>query len=129
MKSLVSREEIEKSKLNAAIVKETAEQVIKDFATFGMDISFPEDIHYAYDELFEQLKVLIAQLMGKYPEKLAALLYQIDIDEKKIKNPEVEFFSEHEWISEMILEREFLKVLTRHYFKNIGNSSKGLIKE
>lgn len=120
--NLVSKEEIEKSKLNEQIIKETAEQVIKDFSTFGMDIQFPDDIHYAYDSLFDQLKDLICDLMERYPEKLSSLLYQIDVDEKKIKNPDVEIFHEHEWISEMILEREFHKVLTRHYFKNIENS-------
>ncbi len=122
-KSLISKEEIEKSRLNEQIVKETAEQVIKDFASFGMEISFPGDINYAYDELFDQLKIFVSELMERMPEKLSALLYQIDIDEKKIKNPDIEIFREHEWISEMILEREFLKVLTRHYFKNLSKES------
>lgn len=117
-KSLISKEEIAKSKLNEQIVKETALQVIKDFATFGMEISFPEELEFAYDILYDQLTLHIADLMERYPEKLSALLYQIDIDEKKIRNPDVELFKEHEWISEMILEREFMKVLTRHYFRN-----------
>lgn len=118
-KSLISKEEIEKSKLNQQLVKETALQVIKDFATFGMEVNFPEELDYAYDLLYDQLTLHIADLMERYPEKLSALLYQIDIDERKIKNPDVELFKEHEWLSEMILEREFLKVLTRHYFKNL----------
>lgn len=116
--NLISKEEIEKSKLNEQIVKETALQVMKDFASFGMEINFPENIHMAYNELFNQLTISIEELMKKDPEKLSSLLYQIDLDEKKIKNADVEPFHEHEWISEMILEREFMKVLTRNYFKN-----------
>jgi len=115
---LIPKDEIEKSKLNEQIVRETAQQVIKDFALFGMEISFPDDINYAYDELFVQLKSRIEALMQHDPEKLTSLLYQIDLDEKKLRNENVELFEEHEWISEMILEREFLKVLTRRYFKS-----------
>jgi len=117
-KSLLSNEEIEKSKLNEQIIHETAEQVVKDFGAFGIDIVFPDDLQFVYNQLYDQLKLYIAQLIETNPEKLSALLYQIDIDEKKMKNPDVEMFHEHEWISEIILEREFVKVLTRHYFKN-----------
>jgi hypothetical protein len=116
--SLIPKIEIEKSKLNEQIVKETALQVIKDFALFGMEISFPDDIHMAYDELFNQLTIFVESLMKRDPEKLSALLYQIDLDEKQMKNATIEPFHEHEWISDMILEREFMKVLTRNYFKN-----------
>lgn len=115
---LIPKTEIEKSKFNEKIVKETADQVIKDFGTFGLDISFPADLNFAYDELFEQLKIIIFELMQKNPSRLSALLYQIDVDEKKMKQDAPEIFSEHEWITDMILEREFLKVLTRHYFRN-----------
>lgn len=118
-KSLISKTEIEKSKLNEQIIKETAHQIIKDFATFGIDINFPDNLKFAYDQLFDQLKIHILHLLETQAEKLAALLYQIDLDEKKMKHPDVELFQEHEWISEMILEREFMKVLTRHYFKRI----------
>jgi len=117
-KSLVSKAEIEKSKLNEQIIKETAEQVLKDFAMFGIDIEFPQDLKFAYNELYDQLKIHIIHLLETHPEKLSALLYQIDLDENKMKHPDVEPFHEHEWISELILEREFMKVLTRHYFRN-----------
>jgi hypothetical protein len=114
--NLIPAGEIEKFKKNKLIIKDTALQVIKDFANFGMDVSFPGDISFAYDSLFQQLKIIIADLLEREPEKLSALLYQIDLDESKMKK-EPELFTEHVFISEMILEREFLKVLTRHYFK------------
>ena len=116
--SLISKAEIERSKFNEEIIRDTASQVIKDFATFGLYINFPEDIHYAYDDLFDQLVLHIEELMKVNPEKLSSLLYQIDIDEKKMHYSKPEAFHEHEWVTEMILEREFMKVLTRHYFKN-----------
>lgn len=116
--NLIPKSEIEKSKFNEQIVHETAQQVIKDFANFGMDIKFPENLKYAYDELYDQLKIIIFELMQKNPGKLSALLYQIDVDERKMKQNTPEMFEEHEWITDLILEREFFKVLTRHYFRN-----------
>jgi len=115
--SLLPASEIEKYKLNEQIIRDTAHQVIKDFAVFGMEVSFPGNISFAYESLYLQLKEIIAILLEREPEKLSALLYQIDLDENRMKS-EPALFSEHEFISEMILEREFLKVLTRHYFKN-----------
>jgi len=115
--NLISKAEMERSRQNEEIIRDTARQVIKDFASFGMDISFPDDLHYAYDDLYAQLIPVVGRLMETNPEKLAALLYQIDLDERKIRNAEVELFTEHEWISGLILEREFLKVLTRYYFR------------
>lgn len=115
--SLIPASEIEKFRLNELIIRDTALQVIKDFASFGMVVSFPVDISYAYETLFQQLKIIIAELLQREPEKLSSLLYQIDLDESRMKS-EPALFTEHEYISEMILEREFLKVLTRYYFKN-----------
>jgi len=115
--NLLPASEIEKFKYNELIIRDTALQVIKDFASFGMEVSFPGDIGYAYETLYLQLTPIIAELMQREPEKLSALLYQIDLDESKLRL-QPELFSEHEFISGMILEREFLKVLTRHYFKN-----------
>ncbi len=115
--NLVPASEIEKSRLNEQIIRDTAAQVIKDFAGFGMDVSFPVDLNYAYESLNQQLTIIIADLLEREPERLSALLYQIDLDESRLK-AEPALFTEHEYISAMILEREFLKVLTRHYFKN-----------
>jgi len=117
---LIPKSEIERSKLDEKIVMETAQQVMKDFSGFGMHIAFPEDLHYAYDELFVQLSRIIEELLHTNPEKLSALLYHIDLDEKKLSDMGKETWVEHEWISNLILEREFLKVLTRNYFKHYG---------
>ena len=115
--NLIPISEIEKFKLNEQIIRDTAVQVIKDFASFGMEVTFPGDISYAYESLFLQLKHKVSELLEREPEKLSALLYQIDLDESRLKS-EPGLITEHEYISRMILEREFLKVLTRYYFKN-----------
>ncbi len=116
--SLIPKQEIERAKSDEEIIRETARQVIKDFAGFGMEVSFPENIRYAYNELFDQLSFHIGVLLHSDPEKLSALLYQIDLDESKFRQEQVELIHEHERLSDMILYREFLKVLTRHYFKD-----------
>lgn len=116
--NLVPISEIEKARLDRQIIQETAAQVMKDFARFGMDIRFPETLEYAYDSLFEQLKIKLAGLLQRDPEKLSSLLYHIDLDERKMRKSIADGLNEHERLSEMILEREFIKVLTRHYLKN-----------
>ena len=107
---------------NEKYIRETTQQVIKDFALFGMDISFPEDMNFAYDELFEQLKHHIARLFDTSNSLLLSLLYQIDVSEKAIhrestKNPQT---STPELITHLVLEREFKKVITRNYIKENG---------
>ncbi len=119
---LIPKSEIERSKRDEQIIRETVEQIIKDFSVFGMEIDLPEDLNYAYDDLFEQMKGLVFELMRRKPEKLSSLLYQIDVEEKRMRGKPPDIFEEHEWITDLILEREFLKVLTRHYFKNFGGS-------
>lgn len=115
---LMPASEVEKFKLNEQIIRETAAQVIKDFRAFGMEVTFPENLDFAYDSLFCQLKPIIGELLQTNPEKLAALLYHIDIDERKTNKPGLLAQQYHEWLSSMILEREFIKVLTRYYFRN-----------
>ncbi|HYW96808.1 MAG TPA: hypothetical protein VE870_14530 [Bacteroidales bacterium] len=116
--NLIPKQDVEKAKFNELIVHETAQQVIKDFAGFGMEVTFPDNLHYAYDDLLQQLTLLVGDLLHNEEEKLSALLYQIDLDESKFKEESDRSLHEHEWLSEMILHREFLKVLTRHYFKD-----------
>ena len=120
--NLVPKSEIEKAKYDRQIIQDTATQVMKDFASFGMDIRFPENLEYAYDHLFDQLKIILSDLLQKDPEKLSSLLYHIDLDERKLRESRKDILHEEEWLSELILEREFIKVLTRHYFKNLPDN-------
>lgn len=122
MSELISRSQIERSKQEEKFVLLTAEQVRKDFAMFGMEVKFSGNVQFAYDELFEQLKVYIDQLLSDDYEKLMSLLYQIDLSPKELtkQDPNYEFETLAEIVTHKILERELKKVLIRTYFKEMG---------
>lgn len=119
----LSKSELAKYHNKAEIIEKTAMQVIKDFALFGLQIDFPENLSYAYKELYDQLKVQIEELLTLNSAKLLSLLYQIDIPEKKIREEADHIGGESlpEIITELILERELKKVLTRIYFSNLNS--------
>lgn len=105
---------------NEKYVRETAEQIILDFQRFGIEIQFPANLRFAYDELYNQLLPEIENLLNTNQEKLMAMLYAIDVSEAKIKKetslkPDINFA---DLITDLSLDREFKKVLTRHYFKS-----------
>lgn len=105
---------------NEKYVRETAEQIILDFQRFGIEIQFPANLRFAYDELYNQLLPEIENLLNTNQEKLMAMLYAIDVSEAKIKKetslkPDINFA---DLITDLTLDREFKKVLTRHYFKS-----------
>ena len=122
MSQLISHSQLERSKKEEKFVLLTAEQVRKDFAMFGMDVQFSGNVNFAYEELFEQLKVYIEDLLSVDSEKLMSLLYQIDLSEKELakNDPNVQFETIPEIITHKILERELKKVLMRTYFKEKG---------
>lgn len=110
VKSLLNREDI---------IKETAQQIMKDFGMFGLTITFSGNIEDAYEELHKQLIAQIETLLINDRSKLLSVLYQVDIPETAIKKTSVEFphYSENEVIGHQIIVRDLQKVLTRHYFK------------
>src|SRR6056297_579400 len=124
MSQLISESQLERSKQEEKFVLLTAEQVRKDFALFGMEVYFSGNISLAYEELFEQLKVYIEELLNHNYEKLMALLYQIDVTQKELtqKDSKHNFKTIPEIITHKILERELKKVLTREYFKEKGTN-------
>lgn len=122
MSQLISQNQLNRSKQDEKFVLLTAQQVKKDFAMFGLDIYFSGNVNFAYQELFDQLKVHINKLLNNDYEKLMSLLYQIDLSEKEISrnDPNFQFDSFSEIITHKILERELKKVLIRTYFKEKG---------
>lgn len=122
MSQLISRSEIERSKQEEKFIFLTAEQVRKDFAMFGMEVSFSGNVHFAYEELFKQLQSYIDNLLSNDYEKLMSLLYQIDLSEKELtkQDPGYNFETLSEIVTHKILERELKKVLIRTYFKEKG---------
>ncbi|HAN17860.1 MAG: hypothetical protein A2X13_05640 [Bacteroidetes bacterium GWC2_33_15] len=122
MSQLISKGELERSKREEKFVLLTAQQVKKDFAMFGMQVNFSGNVNFAYNELFDQLKIHIDDLLNSNYEKLKSLLYQIDLNEKELTKTdrEMHFSSISELITHKILERELKKVLIRTYFKEKG---------
>jgi hypothetical protein len=124
MSQLIKKEQIEKAKFDTEVIELTAKQVIKDFLQFGMDVSFSGNVYRAYDELFDQLEPHISHLLNTSYQRLMSLLYQIDVGEAKLNRliDDRPGSSIAEVITEAILERELLKVLTRLYFKHLNSS-------
>ncbi len=102
------------------IVKETAEQIIKDFGMFGIEITFSGDTTGAYHELHSQLVEQIALLLDRNYDLLLSVLYRIDITEKEIAKAEREIpeYSHLEIVAHQVIARDLKKVLLRRYFKS-----------
>lgn len=99
------------------IIRATADQIVKDFEIFGEKIEFSGNADIAYNDLKLQILSIISKLIKDDFQKFVSLLYRIDLNEKKVKgllkNTSGNF---EEIISEMIIDRELKKVLTRKYF-------------
>lgn len=112
-------DELANARRDEEIVRQTVQQVMKDFAMFGIELHFPNHLHYAYDDLFAQVREWIKTLDANDPGKLQSILYQIDLSEKNLKlalranTPETRDII----LTELILDRELKKVLYRHFFK------------
>lgn len=117
----VNRQTIEQYLNKAEIIKETIEQITKDFGLFGIAIEAPQDTLNAYSELMDELCSSISSLVHNEHSRLMSILYQIDLTEKRIREGEIEFpnYSLIEVISHHIIARELQKVLSRHYFKSL----------
>ncbi|MFN8208553.1 MAG: hypothetical protein U0T82_14260 [Bacteroidales bacterium] len=109
--------DLERARKQEEIVLLTAAQVMKDFAGFGIDIHFSGNPGTAYDELFHQLSEQVGMLIETNFLKLKALLYQIDVAERAGEKVLTDGSSYAEQLAVRILDREFMKVLTRLYFR------------
>jgi hypothetical protein len=111
--------DIEPFKAEQEVIRLTIAQIQKDFGMFGIDVDFPVDMEMVYHDLFRELEYHISDLLSRNVQKVAALLYQIDLDEKTIlaaweAHPD---FTHAQVITELIIYRELKKVLFRNYYK------------
>jgi hypothetical protein len=102
------------------IVRETADQIMKDFGMFGVEITFSGDVLNAYEELHRQLVEQISVLIQNNYDKLLSVLYQVDITEREIAQAEGDLphYNHFEIIAHQVIARELKKVLWRRYFKS-----------
>ena len=113
------------------IVQETAEQIMKDFGMFGVEITFSGDTSRAYDELHQQLIAQITLLIERNYELLLSVLYQVDITEHEIARAERELphYNNIEIIAHQVIVRDLKKVLLRRYFKEKDSSENSLLNQ
>jgi hypothetical protein len=100
------------------IIRETAEQIRRDFQNDEINFIFSGDNYNAFDELRNQLVPFIRNLQ-KNASALNALLYRVDISEGELRKAmNNSALPNDEILAELIIRREFKKVLTRRYFKD-----------
>lgn len=100
------------------ILKETAEQIKKDFSIFSLDVSFSGNRDNAYQELFDQVHPHIKKLAEANYEKLLTLLYRVDLNEARLKKELLARKEEEpaKIIADMILKRCLQKVILRKLY-------------
>ncbi|HOZ52316.1 MAG TPA: hypothetical protein PLU17_10690 [Chitinophagaceae bacterium] len=114
----ISQNQLEIYLNKAELVTQTAEQIIKDFAIFGLDISFSGITVNAYTELHQQLIAQIDYLLRISPSKLVSVLYRIDLSEDELLKGEKELpnYNSVEAMAHLIIVRELKKVLSRKFY-------------
>ncbi len=107
----------EKYRKDFEIIRLTADQLIKDFGIHGIEIIFSGNELTAYDELKMQITPVLHDLFRNDRSLFQSVLYRIDINEKEFKHLLLADSSEFpEKLAEMVLQREFQKILIRKYF-------------
>ena len=109
----------------AEIVQETAQQIMKDFGMFGVEITFSGETNRAYDELHQQLIDQISLLLERNYDLLLSVLYQVDITDREIARAtrELPHYNQVEIIAHQVIVRDLKKVLLRRYFKSRDSST------
>ena len=104
----------------ADIIQATADQIIKDFGMFGIEINFSGQTENAYCELHEQLIRQIAVYDQKDHNRLLSVLYQVDITEREIAKAarDLPYYNNIEILAHQIIFRELKKVLFKRYYKS-----------
>lgn len=102
------------------LIKATADQIIKDFEMFGMEIKFSGNPYNAYEELFDQIEPQIKKLIDSNRSKFLGILYRIDLNDEQVKKAVNENSSEpfSEIITDLIIKRELQKVVIRNHYKS-----------
>jgi energy-converting hydrogenase A subunit M len=101
----------------ADIIRQTAEQLNKDLAQVGEEVSFTGNTATAYAELFSQVEPLIRKMLSSRQETLMQLLYRIDVNEQHMAGAIQSGGEIAGKITQLILLRELQKVVIRNFYK------------
>lgn len=102
-------------KLEQSIIRQVVAQLDKDLNDLRLEVEFTGK-GTPYDELSAQLKPIIAWLLEKYPEKLFALFYRIDIPEGRVRQLLLHAEDPVQAYTDLILDRELQKVIIRNFY-------------
>lgn len=108
------------------LVEGTIRQINKDFASTG--IQLPESLTVnVYETIFDALRPLLESLYENQLEKFYMLMYTVDVDQEKINRAFLKptLSLAYDEITDLIIQREILKVATRIWYKN-QNSGQGI---
>lgn len=116
----LTRDELIQASRKDALVAETAQQIIKDFAEFGLEVTFSGIPGQFYEELYGQMRQHVLQLSEESTTRFQALLYRIDVSQRDIdhyhrQQPHANYM---DVLTELIIHREIKKVLVRDYFRS-----------
>jgi len=89
----------------------------------SLEIDLPENI--SFELLKERLSSHINFLIQSDFQKLASILYRVDVSESKLKNllKENQGFDAASIITDLIIERELQKIRSRQEYRNDENIS------
>ncbi len=113
-----SMQQIERYKGDKKYLKLTISQLNKDLERTGIDV---EEVGFevlSFNAILDYLKPQVERLLECHSEKIFALFYIIDIPEKAIRaalNDNGSLGVSHA-VTKLIIEREFLKVVTKAYY-------------
>ena len=102
------------------MIKDTANQIIKDFDMFGMELKFSGNAYNAYEELFDQIEPHIKKLIDTNQSKFMGILYRIDLSDDQLKKAVQENATEpfSVIVTDLIIKRELQKVVIRNHYKS-----------
>ena len=115
-KKETEKNEIETFRNDNVVLMETAGQVRKDFESCGLEIQFSKNDALTYDDLLVTVKEHVETLVQRQSGAFQNLLYRVDIPEKnfiQLQQTSTDFLHD---LSRLILEREFMKVVTRKMY-------------
>jgi hypothetical protein len=100
----------------ADILRDCALQLQKDCAMYGLELHLPERAETTYHTLYQQLLPWVTDQIERRGEKIAALLYRIDVSESLVRQAAAENESWPASVTRLMLWRELQKVVIRHIY-------------
>ncbi len=108
----------EKYHQNIVVLQLVKKQIEKDFGIEEDEIKLSENKALLYQGLCSEVERIILYLINNNTQRLMNLLYRVDVPEAVIKGALIiaDDESAEKTISQAIMKRELMKVITRLYF-------------